>query len=79
MTLRGEPQAARHERDPVARGPEQLVRHGAAQFAVSDAGDLVYAQGGIWPELPSDAGMGDPRRRSRGHRVGTRLLCGTTG
>ena len=52
MALRGEPR-------PLGMSVVQSIEAGndgfvtsAAQFAVSDAGDLAYAQGTIWPELP---------------------------
>ncbi|MGP1273494.1 MAG: protein kinase domain-containing protein [Phycisphaerales bacterium] len=53
LTLRGEPRPLGMSVIQSREAPNSWFRNGAAQFAVSDKGDLAYAQGTIWPELPS--------------------------
>jgi eukaryotic-like serine/threonine-protein kinase len=51
MTLRGEPRPLGMSVIQSLEAPNDGFVNGAAQFAVSDAGDLVYAQGSMWPEF----------------------------
>jgi hypothetical protein len=51
MTLRGEPRPLGMSVIQSIDAPNDGFVNGAAQFALSDAGDLVYAQGSMWPEL----------------------------
>jgi len=53
LTLRGEPRPLGMSVVQSHEAPNTWFRNGAAQFAVSDTGDLAYAQGTIWPELPT--------------------------
>jgi hypothetical protein len=52
MTLGGEPQPLGLSVVQSHWAPNDVFVNGAAQFAVSETGDLAYAQGGILPELP---------------------------
>lgn len=54
LTLRGEPRPLGMSVIQSLEAPNTWFHNGAAQFAVSDRGDLAYAQGTMWPELPSD-------------------------
>ncbi len=53
LTLRGEPRPMGMSVIQSLAAPNSWLVSGAAQFAVSDAGDLAFAHGTIWPELPS--------------------------
>lgn len=51
LSVRGEPRPLGMSVIQSYAAPNSAFRTGAAQFAVSDAGDLAYAQGTIWPEF----------------------------
>jgi hypothetical protein len=53
LALRGEPRPLGMSVIQSLEAPNTWFHNGAAQFAVSDKGGLVYAQGTIWPELPT--------------------------
>ncbi|MBO6512987.1 MAG: protein kinase [Phycisphaerales bacterium] len=53
LALRGEPRPLGMSVIQSLEAPNTWAMNSAAQFAVSATGDLVYAQGSIWPELPS--------------------------
>ena len=52
MTLSGESRPLGMSVIQSHEAPNGYFINSAAQFAVSESGDLVYAQGSIWPELP---------------------------
>jgi eukaryotic-like serine/threonine-protein kinase len=51
LSVRGEPRPLGMSVIQSYAAPNSAFRTGAAQFAVSDAGDLAYTQGTIWPEF----------------------------
>ncbi|MBX3407768.1 MAG: protein kinase [Phycisphaeraceae bacterium] len=51
LSVRGEPRPLGMSVIQSYAAPNSAFRNGAAQFAVSDAGDLAYAQGTTWPEF----------------------------
>jgi len=52
MTLGGEPQPLGLSVVQSHSAPNSIFVNGAAQFTVSETGDLMFAHGSNWPELP---------------------------
>jgi serine/threonine-protein kinase len=52
LTLTGDPRPVGVEVVQSLYGPNTLTRNSAAQFALSPTGNLAYAQGSVWPEIP---------------------------
>ncbi len=53
LSVRGEPRPLGMSVIQSYEAPNSWFINGAAQFAVSDAGDLAYGHGTIWPKLPT--------------------------
>jgi hypothetical protein len=63
LTLRGEPRPLGMSVIQSLEAPNTWFVNGAAQFAVSDTGDLAYRAGNDLARAALNAGVGDPRGR----------------
>ncbi len=52
LSLTGDPKPVGIDVVHSLYGPNTLSRNSAAQFAISPTGNLAYAQGSVWPEIP---------------------------